>query len=81
MVDKVNNDSWSGSRVCDLFLPGEKAWDCLKVNNLFTNCDAECILALPVPKYQVPDHIVWSFTNDGKYSVKSGYMARQPQHL
>lgn len=72
MADRVNNDCMNGSWVCDLFLPGEKEWDISKVNNLFKNCDAEFNLALPVPKNQVSDRIVWSFTKDGMYSVKSG---------
>lgn len=41
--------------------------------NLFSNCDAEIILALPIPKYHVSDRIAWMNTIDGKYTVRSGY--------
>lgn len=43
------------------------------MNNLFLDCDAKAILAIPISNNQVPDRIAWRFTNDGKYSVKSGY--------
>lgn len=59
--------------MCELFLPDEKQWDSNKVHNLFSNCDAEAILAIPIPKAQVIDHIAWICTVDGNYSVKSGY--------
>lgn len=59
--------------MCELFLPGERKWDVDKVNNLFTNCDANAILAIPFPRGQAPDRMSWTFTNNGKYSVKSGY--------
>lgn len=73
LVDNTYIDVSSGRRVCDLFVPGEKKWDTTKVNNLFTRCDADAILALPIPSNQVQDRIAWMSTLDGKYSVKSGY--------
>lgn len=44
-----------------------------RLRNFFTNCDANAILALPIPKTQVSDRIAWTFSVDGKYSMKSGY--------
>lgn len=73
MVDITSIDPRSDSRVCELFLPGEKKWDMRKVNDMFTYCDAEAISALPIPQNQATDRIIWPFTKDGAYSVKSGY--------
>lgn len=72
-MDNTYTNQSCGTKVCDLFMPGEKQWDIIKVNNFFSNCDANAILALPIPKNQVHDRIAWMFTADGKYSVKSGY--------
>lgn len=44
-----------GTKVCELFIPGESTWDTHKVNNLLINCDANAILAITVPRFQ----IVW----------------------
>lgn len=73
MVDNTYTGIASGTKVCELFIPGEKQWDISKVHNLVTNYDAKIFLAIPIPRNQVPDRIAWNFTNDGKYSVKSGY--------
>lgn len=72
MVDNQNAVVIRDLKVCGLFVPGESKWDIDKVNSLVSNCDAKIILAIPVPKYQVPDRISWLNTIDGKYSVKSG---------
>lgn len=53
MVDIMNAESISNRRVCELFLPGERKWDVYKVNNLFTNCDANTILAIPIPEVRL----------------------------
>lgn len=44
-----------------------------KVNNLFSNCDAKAILAIPIPKNQDSDRIAQTDTVNGKCTVKSGY--------
>lgn len=72
-VNSVQANHNGGIRVCDLFLAGSKQWDIQKVHNLFADCEAKSILAIPIPKDQVPDHMAWVHTSDGKYSVKSGY--------
>lgn len=49
MLDNTYADSSCGRRVCELFVPGEKKWDVLKVKNLLTRGDADAVLALPIP--------------------------------
>lgn len=73
MVDNTFTGTSSDMKVCELFIPGERKWDAAKVHNLVTISDANSILAIPIPRYQVPDRIAWMNTSDGKYSVKSGY--------
>lgn len=72
-LENTNMVRTDAVNVCDLFVPGTKNWDVQKVSSLFTNCDAEKILATRVPQNQVNNRIVWMSTADGKYSVKSGY--------
>lgn len=60
-------------KVRDLFVPASNSLDITKVRNLFSNCDAELVLAIPIPKYQVLDRFVWMNTIDCKHSAKSGY--------
>lgn len=73
MVDNTFTGVSGDIKVGDLFLPGEDQWDANKVNNLVTTRYASLILAMPIPKCQVPDRMAWMSTSDGKYSVKSGY--------
>lgn len=72
-VDNCYSDSIGSVKASDLFIPGTKIWDTLKVTSLFSSCDAKAILATPVPQHQAVDHVVWTHTVDGKYAVKSGY--------
>lgn len=67
------NDRGDIVKVKDLFVPGVKSWDYQKVYNFFPNCDAEAILATPVPQAQAVDRMAWVHSVDGVYSVKSGY--------
>ncbi|KAL5766450.1 hypothetical protein ACOSP7_017067 [Xanthoceras sorbifolium] len=49
------------------------AWNSSLVRNSFAPIDAECILSLPTSLRSCPDQLLWHFSKDGKYSVKSGY--------
>lgn len=72
----VENDhmyAGRGERVADLFYPGTKMWDVGRVRDMFTVTEAEAILATFVPQRLVGDRIAWSKSNDGLYSVKTGY--------
>lgn len=56
-----------------LFHPGTKVWDTGKVRELFNTDDANTILETFVPQRAVEDRIVWAMSNDGNYTVKTGY--------
>lgn len=51
----------------------------LTKRRLFSIGDANAILATNVPQQQVADRVVWSKSNDGVYSVKTGYREWQNQ--
>ena len=57
---KVNNILTTVSNdiiVSELLVPGERSWDVTRVSSLCSSCDAKAILAMPVPKYLVTDHL------------------------
>lgn len=60
-------------KVKDFFLRNQRAWDEEKVRNTFNSSDAEAILAVRIPQSSTRDRIAWVRSNDGQYSVKSGY--------
>ena len=35
------------------------------------------ILSMPLCKFGCPDHIIWHYTQNGMYTVKSGYLITQ----
>lgn len=43
------------------------------VRQAFNQEDAEHILGIPLPRYDMEDSLIWNFSNVGNYSVKSGY--------
>ncbi|KAL5783308.1 hypothetical protein ACOSP7_008337 [Xanthoceras sorbifolium] len=49
------------------------AWNSALVRNCFAPIDAKCILSLTTSSRSCPDKLLWHFSKDGKYSVKSGY--------
>lgn len=60
-------------RVADLIDPITRTWRVDVVNDIFWPVDRERILAIPIGALEVEDRLVWHFTNDGKFSVKSCY--------
>ncbi|KAL5792216.1 hypothetical protein ACOSP7_000810 [Xanthoceras sorbifolium] len=49
------------------------AWNSELVRSSFAPIDADCILSLPTSMRSCPDKLLWHYSKDGKYSVKSGY--------
>ncbi|XP_074352494.1 uncharacterized protein LOC141691624 [Apium graveolens] len=73
MVNNMFTGSSIDMKVCELLIPGKNQRDTSKVFNHFIISDAKAILAIPIPRNQILDHISLIFTNDGKYDEKSGY--------
>lgn len=74
MVDRNEFDDANRSEtVNDFFVSGRKVWDESKVRNTFSVRDADAILAVRIPQMSTIDMLTWAHSNDGQYSVKSGY--------
>ncbi|KAK9998718.1 hypothetical protein SO802_018321 [Lithocarpus litseifolius] len=59
--------------VQDLFIPGTKTWDSEIIDRLFLPWEAECIKSIPLSDHQHSDLLIWHYTPDGCYSVRSAY--------
>ena len=73
MDDYSHNVAVMESKVYDFFLDGRKAWDESKVRSMFNSVDAETILKVRISQSNISDRVAWSHSNNGQYSVKSGY--------
>lgn len=67
----------SEMRVCDLMLPGLRAWNPHVVRALFHEDIAEKILSLPLYDIWVEDVLLWNPDSRGAYTVKSAYQLCQ----
>lgn len=79
-VDNLQMYERRNETVSTLFQAGTKFWDSIKIRELFSEGDANAILATSVPQRQVVDRIVWSKSINGIYNVKTGYREWQ-NHL
>ncbi|PRQ57503.1 hypothetical protein RchiOBHm_Chr1g0349051 [Rosa chinensis] len=65
----------NGKRV---IIKGDRWMPCLRtqeplVRSLFLSHEAEMILSMPMGLHRVPAKLVWHFTKNGTFTVKSGY--------
>ncbi|KAJ9556786.1 hypothetical protein OSB04_011400 [Centaurea solstitialis] len=49
------------------------SWNIDMISRIFSARDRDCILNLPPPSGLEPDRIIWHWTSNGVYSVKSSY--------
>ncbi|XP_023634268.1 uncharacterized protein LOC111829408 [Capsella rubella] len=54
------------------FIRPQGDWNVELLNEYFPPCDVARIRLFP-PEVNLSDKMVWAYTNDGRYSVKSGY--------
>ncbi|CAN1273582.1 Putative ribonuclease H protein At1g65750 [Linum perenne] len=59
--------------VCDLMMLGLREWDIELIETLFNNRDAGIIAAMPLPSLDRRDTLIWHFSRDGGYTVRSAY--------
>jgi hypothetical protein len=73
---KKNSNS---PQVCvkDLILPISKSWNTRLINQLFYPFETNQILNIPIIDPDSQDEFSWPKTNNGVYTVKSGYQAIQ----
>lgn len=72
-VEDHHRNTISDDKVCNYFRPNIKEWDVQKIEQTFHPDDVKCILQTRIPQIPVRDKIAWSLTNNGLYTVKSGY--------
>ena len=62
-------------RVSDLIIEdgGRKRWSLELLGKYFNEEDKDLIITIPLENNSVDDQLIWGFTNDGLYTVKSGY--------
>ncbi|CAN1769951.1 Putative ribonuclease H protein At1g65750 [Linum perenne] len=69
----VRTDDLEDLVVSDLMIPGLLEWDEEHVSMIFNDKDATVILNTPLPRYRSSDKLVWHFSKDGRYTVRSAY--------
>ena len=72
-VDQDVNYGVSTIPVADFILNNPKRWDEAKVEETFSERDAQLILETTLPQATVKDRLAWPRAMDGQYNVKSGY--------
>ncbi|XP_062005888.1 uncharacterized protein LOC133723072 [Rosa rugosa] len=62
-------DAWTVEHL----LTESGAWNVPLIQSLFLAHEAETILAMPLGLRSIPDKLVWHFTKNGNFTVKTGY--------
>ncbi|XP_024157591.1 uncharacterized protein LOC112165325 [Rosa chinensis] len=57
------------------------AWNVPLIQSWFLSHEAEMILGMPLGLRNVPDKLVWHFSKNGSYNVKSGYWVARDMML
>ncbi|XP_073152635.1 uncharacterized protein [Henckelia pumila] len=60
-------------RVHNLMIPGHKEWDIELIHEIFNERDISRITSIPLGMSNFEDLLIWHFTDNGCYTVKSGY--------
>lgn len=69
---KPEGEIWEW-RVSNLINWQNHQWDKDRIKAMFHQFDAEVIIQVPLSRRVLQDALVWSFTKNGRYIVKSGY--------
>jgi hypothetical protein len=69
------------AKVSDLIQDSPRGWDHHLVQSTFIQHDANVILGIPLCERPQQDTLVWGGTQDGRYSVRSGYRLLMDESL
>jgi len=61
------------SRVCELIDTTQGDWNEALIKEIFLPCDSEVILSIPLCMSWPRDKVVWHYTTNGAFSVRSAY--------
>ena len=64
-----NNVEW----VSNLIDTETRSWDTTKVNSTFLPFEAQVILGIPINPQLLIDSLIWAWTPNGCFTVKSAY--------
>ena len=67
----------SMEKVLSLLDTDRRSLDVVKVKTIFLPHEAEVVLSIPISGRLPEDSIVWAWTINGRFSVKSGYKVAQ----
>ncbi|CAL1353409.1 unnamed protein product [Linum trigynum] len=59
--------------VSEIISQGEGRWSDERLHQWFDPPTCRAIKAIPLPRWDVSDKLIWHFTADGVFSVKSAY--------
>ena len=60
-------------KVANLLNCEKSTWDMDKVNNTFLPHDANVVLSIPICPSLPKDSLIWAWTNNGRFTVRSAY--------
>lgn len=64
-------------RVIELMNPNRAGWNIHLLKQLFNDSEIQSITKIPISALGMADRLVWDFTKNGQYLVKSGYKVVQ----
>ncbi|CAN6580853.1 unnamed protein product [Malus baccata var. baccata] len=67
------NEGLQASMVSDLIDPENREWKIDIVNGGFLKEDVSSILSIPLSKHGMSDRLVWHYSKNGEYTVRTGY--------
>lgn len=73
---EAGKENWTVSKLID---PVNKCWNNTLVKEMFNAVDVNSILSIPISQRLPNDDLIWNFTKNGSYSVKSGYWVKRKQ--
>ena len=63
----------SDSRVSTLIEPSTRVWKMELMSKIFLPNDAQSILGIPLSSRSSPNKLVWEYTPNGKFTIRSAY--------
>ena len=76
-ANKNLHNSYPDLTVDSLINLESRTWNLEAIRALVDPHDAQIIESIPLSRHQMDDRNGWHFTNNGKYSVKSGYQVER----
>ncbi|CAN6986981.1 unnamed protein product, partial [Brassica rapa subsp. trilocularis] len=76
-ANKNNHNHYPDLTVDSLIDPTTRNWNLQALRDLVDPQDVKLIESIPLSRIQMVDRAGWHFTNNGRYTVKSGYQVER----